>query len=63
VRLVRVEGEKLYIRDVDIVDGTPLLDIKPYVPEFDISNDLLLPEFIFNVAVNHVIEIDLLQPA
>jgi tRNA (Thr-GGU) A37 N-methylase len=26
----------LYVQDVDIVDGTPLLDIKPYVPEFDI---------------------------
>jgi len=36
VRLVRVEGRKLLIRDVDIVDGTPLLDVKPYVPEFDI---------------------------
>jgi len=36
VRLVRVEGDMLHIRDVDIVDGTPLLDIKPYVPEFDI---------------------------
>jgi tRNA (Thr-GGU) A37 N-methylase len=36
VRLIRVEGGKLDIRDVDIVDGTPLLDIKPYVPEFDI---------------------------
>ncbi|MBL7073825.1 tRNA (N6-threonylcarbamoyladenosine(37)-N6)-methyltransferase TrmO [candidate division KSB1 bacterium] len=36
VRLVRIEGVKLYIQDVDIVDGTPLLDIKPYVPEFDI---------------------------
>ena len=35
VRLVRVEGRKLFIRDLDIVDGTPLLDIKPYVPEFD----------------------------
>lgn len=35
VRLVRVEGRELYIRDLDIVDGTPLLDIKPYVPEFD----------------------------
>jgi tRNA-Thr(GGU) m(6)t(6)A37 methyltransferase TsaA len=35
VRLVRREGSTLYIRDVDIVDGTPLLDIKPYVPEFD----------------------------
>ena len=35
VRLIRVEKERLYIQDVDIVDGTPLLDIKPYVPEFD----------------------------
>ena len=35
VRLIKVEGEKLSIRDVDILDGTPLLDIKPYVPAFD----------------------------
>jgi tRNA-Thr(GGU) m(6)t(6)A37 methyltransferase TsaA len=36
VRLVGVEGNRLHIRDLDIVDGTPLLDIKPYVPKFDI---------------------------
>ena len=36
VRLVRIEGRTLHIQDIDIVDGTPLLDIKPYVPEFDI---------------------------
>ena len=30
VRLTRVGGLKIYIRDLDIVDGTPLLDIKPY---------------------------------
>ncbi len=36
VRLLRVEENRLYIREVDIVDGTPLLDIKPYVPKFDI---------------------------
>jgi tRNA-Thr(GGU) m(6)t(6)A37 methyltransferase TsaA len=35
VRLVRVEGVILHIEDVDMVDGTPLLDIKPYVPELD----------------------------
>jgi tRNA-Thr(GGU) m(6)t(6)A37 methyltransferase TsaA len=35
VHLVRVHGNTLHIQDVDIVDGTPLLDIKPYVPEFD----------------------------
>jgi tRNA-Thr(GGU) m(6)t(6)A37 methyltransferase TsaA len=36
VCLVSVEENILNIQDVDIVDGTPLLDIKPYVPEFDI---------------------------
>jgi len=36
VRLIKVEGNRLHVRDVDIVDGTPLLDIKPYVPEFDV---------------------------
>ncbi|MDD5153127.1 MAG: tRNA (N6-threonylcarbamoyladenosine(37)-N6)-methyltransferase TrmO [Desulfovibrionales bacterium] len=35
VRLVKVEGRTLQVEDVDVVDGTPLLDIKPYVPEFD----------------------------
>ncbi len=35
VRLVDIEENRLYIKNVDVVDGTPLLDIKPYVPEFD----------------------------
>ena len=35
VRLVAVNGCKLIIEDVDVLDGTPLLDIKPYVPLFD----------------------------
>ncbi len=36
VRLLDVANGKLRIQDVDIIDGTPLLDIKPYVPEFDV---------------------------
>jgi tRNA (adenine37-N6)-methyltransferase len=28
----------LNIQELDILDGTPLLDIKPYVPDFDIRN-------------------------
>jgi tRNA-Thr(GGU) m(6)t(6)A37 methyltransferase TsaA len=35
VRLVRREGRVLHVADVDILDGTPLLDIKPYIPECD----------------------------
>jgi tRNA-Thr(GGU) m(6)t(6)A37 methyltransferase TsaA len=37
VRLVRLQETTLHIRDVDILDGTPVLDIKPYVPEFDVA--------------------------
>ncbi len=35
VRLVAITGSTLEVEDVDMVDGTPLLDIKPYVPAFD----------------------------
>lgn len=35
VRLVRIEQNILHLENVDILDETPLLDIKPYVPEFD----------------------------
>ena len=36
VRLVGREGNKLIVKDVDILDGTPLLDIKPFRPLFDV---------------------------
>ena len=35
VTLKKVRGRRLYVQDLDVVEGTPLLDIKPYVPEFD----------------------------
>ncbi len=35
VKLVERKGPVLTIENVDILDGTPLLDIKPYVPQFD----------------------------
>ena len=35
VRLLRREGRVLSVSDIDILDNTPLLDIKPYVPSFD----------------------------
>jgi len=35
VRLVKREENILHVKDMDIVDNTPLLDIKPYVPQFD----------------------------
>ena len=38
VELTGIKDNVIFIRDVDIVDGTPVLDIKPCVPEFDFKN-------------------------
>lgn len=35
VRLERVEGLRLHVRELDMLDGTPVLDLKPYVPYTD----------------------------
>jgi hypothetical protein len=36
VKLERVEGTTLHVRGVDMLDGTPVLDVKPYVPYADV---------------------------
>jgi tRNA (Thr-GGU) A37 N-methylase len=38
--LFKIEGSVLHIENLDIVNGTPLLDIKPYVPEFDLTDNI-----------------------
>ena len=35
VELIRREGSTLHLKGLDVLDGTPLLDIKPYVARFD----------------------------
>jgi tRNA-Thr(GGU) m(6)t(6)A37 methyltransferase TsaA len=40
VRLVSRQENTLTIEGVDVLDGTPLLDIKPYVPDFDLRTDV-----------------------
>ena len=35
VRLLGVDGHRVRVAGVDMLDGTPLLDLKPYVPSFD----------------------------
>ncbi len=39
VRLLTRQDNTLSIEGVDVLDGTPLLDIKPYVPDFDIRTE------------------------
>ncbi len=36
-RLVAIKGATIHLAGIDLVDGTPILDIKPYIPEWDIA--------------------------
>jgi tRNA-Thr(GGU) m(6)t(6)A37 methyltransferase TsaA len=40
LRLEKIDGLTLHVSNIDIVDGTPLLDIKPFVPTFDCPPDV-----------------------
>ena len=40
VRLQSIQGTTLYIEDVDVLDNTPLLDIKPFVARFDVRQNV-----------------------
>ena len=40
VKIKRIEANKIYFSQVDMLDGTPVLDIKPYVKYFDSRNNV-----------------------
>jgi len=40
VKLISIEGNVLNVEDIDILDGTPLIDIKPYIARFDSREDV-----------------------
>lgn len=40
VEIVRIENNLIQIAQVDVLDGTPVLDLKPYVPEFESVHDV-----------------------
>jgi tRNA-Thr(GGU) m(6)t(6)A37 methyltransferase TsaA len=39
VRLLRREGNILHVSGIDVLDNTPLLDLKPYIPNYDRADD------------------------
>lgn len=42
-RIERLEGKRLYVQGLDAVDGTPVLDIKPWVDDFGPRGDVQAP--------------------
>jgi tRNA (Thr-GGU) A37 N-methylase len=46
VPIVAVEPTGLRVRGLDAIDGTPILDLKPYFPEFDSAPGARVPEWV-----------------
>jgi tRNA-Thr(GGU) m(6)t(6)A37 methyltransferase TsaA len=44
--LVAVDGATVRVRGLDAIDGTPVLDIKPYMPPFDRMENVKMPEWV-----------------
>ncbi|HKK21043.1 MAG TPA: tRNA (N6-threonylcarbamoyladenosine(37)-N6)-methyltransferase TrmO [candidate division Zixibacteria bacterium] len=45
VKIERVEGRRIYVRGLDAIDGTPVLDIKPWVREFGPRGEIVQPQW------------------
>ena len=46
VRLVKMNGCRIVVRGLDAINGTPVLDIKPYYPEYDCHPEAQVPEWV-----------------
>lgn len=46
VRLLARRGNTLKVQGLDAIDGTPVIDIKPYIPGYDSSEDARVPSWI-----------------
>jgi tRNA-Thr(GGU) m(6)t(6)A37 methyltransferase TsaA len=46
VQLIQVEGKVMKVKGLDAIDGTPILDIKPYFPAFDYVPNAVIPEWV-----------------
>lgn len=46
VRLLKVEGNVLHVKGLDAVDGSPVLDVKPYIPHHDCIPEAEVPRWV-----------------
>ena len=53
VPLVRVSGCEVIVRGLDAVNGTPVLDIKPYYPYYDSLGEVQMPEWVDRLMVDY----------
>lgn len=53
VEIVVVEGNILRVKGLDAIDGTPVLDVKPYVPQFDRVEAALVPAWVAEIMAGY----------
>ncbi len=46
VELLKIKGDTLMVRGLDAIDGTPVIDVKPYFPAFDSRSDAETPPWV-----------------
>jgi len=46
VRLIEHKGNRIKVKGLDILDGTPVIDIKPYWPQYDKVDDGKIPDWV-----------------
>ena len=46
VKLIGREGNKIKVKGLDTLDGTPVIDIKPYWPQYDKVEDCKIPDWV-----------------
>ncbi|WP_139489007.1 TrmO family methyltransferase domain-containing protein [Brevibacillus dissolubilis] len=53
VKMIAIKGNVLKVKGLDAVMGTPVLDIKPYFPQFDRIEDARIPEWVDRLLVGY----------
>ena len=53
VKLVKVEGTTLYVKGLDAIDGTPVLDIKPVMKQFMPKGEVKQPKWVDEIMKNY----------
>ncbi|XP_066155867.1 tRNA (adenine(37)-N6)-methyltransferase-like [Euwallacea fornicatus] len=55
VQIDRIEGGVIYFSGVDMVDGTPVLDVKPYIPRYDrVEGEVEVPRWVSEPSVDRL---------
>lgn len=45
-KILRISGKNIFLTGADLIDGTPIIDIKPYIPDYDSIPDAKVPSWI-----------------